>query len=140
MKFVGSFLPTFAAAAVIFGAFDAEASLQRQLDRIVGLTKAGKAENVELTKRQVALTMRLGATDVHIAYGVHGKQERKQVRYANLRLQLAGDRQATFESRGWPTYRTLEDYAGARTERWTYADAKVTYVFAGDRLVRTEAF
>ena len=133
-------LPALAAAVVLFGAFDAEASLERQLDRVVGLAKAGKAENVEFTKRQVGLTMRLGHTDVNILYAVHGKQERKQVRYANLRLQLGGDRQAIYDRLGWPTYRTLEDFGGARTERWTFVDQKITYVFAGDRLLRSETF
>lgn len=140
MKTVRTWVATLAAGSVVFGAFGAEASLQRQLDRVVDLAKAGKAERVEFRKRQVEVTMRLGATDVRLAYGVHGKQERKQVRYANLRLRLAGDRQAVFDSRGWPTYRTLEDYAGQRTERWTYADEKITYVFAGDRLLRRESF
>jgi hypothetical protein len=140
MKPVRPLLPSLAVAAILFGAVDAEASLLLELDRVVALARNGEVENVELTKRQVEFTVRVDETDVRVVYSVHGKQERKQVRYANLRLQLAGDRQAVYADRGWPTYRTLEDSAGTRTERWTYADEKITFVFAGDRLLRTETF
>jgi hypothetical protein len=33
-----------------------------------------------------------------------------------------------------------EDYAGSMQERWTYVEQHLTYVFEGDRLVRTESF
>jgi len=127
-------------ATLAFGAIDADAALQRQLDRVVSLAEAGKLENVQLTTRQVSLTMKIGGTEVQVEHGVHGARERKQVRLANLRLQLAGDRAAVFESLGRPAYRVREDYAGSVQERWTYVEQHLIYVFEGDRLVRTESF
>ena len=140
MKTIRLAIPGIVVATLAFGAIDAEATLQRQLDSIVDLAEAGKLESAQLTTRRVSLTMKIGGTEVQVDHGVHGPRERKQVRLANLRLQLGGDRAAVFESMGRPTYRVREDYAGSVQERWTYAAEHRAYIFEGDRLVRTESF
>ena len=124
-------LPLFAAAFFFAGSFDARASLLRELDEAIALVEAGDA-SVKLGKRRVEITT--------VVYPVKGEQERKQVRYARWRLLLDGDRRTVYDNEGWPTYRTREDFAGAVTERWTYPEQHRTYVFEGDRLVRTELF
>ncbi len=51
---------------------------------------------------------------------------------------LRGDRRAVYESDGFPVFRHLEDSLGEVTEYWTYPDRHLTYVFEGDRLIRTQ--
>ena len=140
MKTIRLAIPGIVVASLAFGAIDADAALQRQLDRVVSLAEAGKLESVQLTTRRVSLTMRIGGKEVQVDHGVHGARERKQVRLANLRLQLAGDRAAVFERLGRPAYRVRQDYAGSVQEHWTYVEHHLTYIFEGDRLLRTESF
>jgi hypothetical protein len=90
-----------------------------------------KVDDVKLTKRVVQVVVKVP---------VKGKQERKQVRYARWHLLVDGDQRQVYEKEGWPTYRHREDYAGVVTERWTYADRHITYVFEGNRLVDTNPF
>jgi len=127
-------------AMLVIGAFDAEASLLKEMRQIIDLEKSGRATRVELTKHRVDVTVRERGNEERYVTTVRGPKERKQVRYANWQLLLAGDRADTFERIGAPTYRTRENYAGVLTERWTYATLHVTYVFQGDRLVETESF
>ncbi len=125
------FLSVYAAALLYSGLFAAEASLLQELDEAIALVEAGEG-SVTLSKRRVEITT--------VVYPVKGEQERKQVRYARWRLLLDGDRRAVYDKEGWPTYKTREDFAGSVTERWTYPEQHRTYVFEGDRLVRTELF
>jgi hypothetical protein len=124
-------VPALAAAFLASGFFAAEASLLRELEEAIALVEAGEA-SVALSKRRVEITT--------VVYPVKGEQERKQVRYARWRLLLDGDRRDVYDRQGWPTYRTRESFAGSVTERWTYPEHHRTYVFEGDRLVRTELF
>jgi hypothetical protein len=117
----------------LVGAFDAEASILKELEEAIQLVESGTVDrdDVTLTKRVV---------EVAVKVSVRGPKERKQVRYARWRLLLEGDQRTVFQSEGWPTYRLREDYAGSATELWTYADRKITYVFQGNRLVKTQLF
>lgn len=126
-------LPGIAAAALGFGAIDAESSILEELQAAISLVDAGvvDVDDVKLTKRVV---------EVVVKVPIKGKQERKQVRYARWYLQLDGDQRQVYEREGWPTYRHREDYAGVVTERWSYADAHITYVFKGNQLVDTNPF
>lgn len=122
-------LPTFV-ACLLFGALDANASIRRELDELMGLVESGNVhvEDVTMTKRLVRYT---------VTISVDSAKERKQVRYARLRLLLDGDRAQVYRTEGWPTARRRVDYAGRVTEHWIYDDKHITYVFQGDRLIET---
>ncbi len=134
------FLLSSVVAILALGAIDAEASLLQEMRQVIDLEKSGRATRVVLTKHRVDVTVEERGNEERYFLTVRGSKERKQVRYANWQLLLAGDRAGVFERAGAPTYRTREDYAGVLTERWTYASQHVTYVFQGDRLVSTESF
>ncbi len=120
-----------AAALLLFAALDAaQASIRRELDEMMAHVEAGEvdADRVHLSKRQVRYTVTIDVTSA---------KERKQVRYARLRLLLDGDRLAVYRLEGWPTHRRYESYAGSQTELWLYDDKDVTYVFQDGRLIDT---
>ena len=122
-------LPAFS-ALVLFGAFDADASIQRELDKLVASVESGDVdvEDVTISKRRVQYT---------VTIPVKGKKERKQVRYARLKLLLEGDRLQVYRTKGWPTHRRREDYAGSVTELWIYDAQRMTYIFKEGRLIET---
>jgi hypothetical protein len=122
-------LPAFS-ALLILTALDADASIRRELDELMGLVEAGQVDVADVT-----MTTRLVQYAVTIP--VHGAKERKQVRYARLRLLLDGDRLHVYRREGWPTARHLEDYAGSVTELWTYDDRHITYIFKDGQLIET---
>ena len=120
-----------AAALLLFAALDAaQASIRRELDEMMAHVESGDvdADRVHLSKRQVRYTVTIDVTSA---------KERKQVRYARLRLLLDGDRLAVYRLEGWPTHRRYESYAGSLTELWLYDDKDVTYVFQDGRLIDT---
>ncbi len=118
-------------ALALLASIDADASIRDDLDELMGLVEAGEvdADDVTMSKRRV--------TYGSVQIDVHGAQERKQVRYARLRLLLSGDRQAVYRALGWPTHRRLESYAGATTELWHYDGKSLTYVFEDGMLTGT---
>lgn len=122
-------LPT-VAACLLLGAFDADASIRRELDELLGLVESDDVVVEELT-----MTTRLVRYTVSIP--VDSAKERKQVRYARLLLLLDGDRLHVYRTEGWPTARRRVDFAGSVTEHWIYDDKHITYVFQGDRLIET---
>lgn len=122
-------LPT-VAACLLLGAVDADASIRRELDELLGLVESDDVlvEELTMTKRLVRYT---------VTIPVDSAKERKQVRYARLRLLLEGDRLEVYRYEGWPTARRREDYAGSVTELWTYDDRHITYIFKDGKLVET---
>jgi len=60
---------------------------------------------------------------------VRGKKGRKYVRYFLLRQNLAGDKKAVFETYGYTPHRLRFDTAGEKTERWTYFNEGLEFVF-----------
>ena len=122
-------LPAFS-ALVLFGAFDADASIQRELDELVALVESGDVDisDVTMSKRRVQYS---------VIIPVKGKKERKQVRYARLRLLLEGDRLHIYQTEGWPTHRRREDFAGSITELWIYDPQRITYIFKDGLLIET---
>jgi len=122
-------LPAFS-ALVFFVAFDANASIRRELDELMARVESGDVDidDVHMSTRRVQYS---------VTIPVEGKKERKQVRYARLKLLLAGDQLHVYQSEGWPTHRHREDYAGVITELWTYDARHITYIFADGRLIET---
>ncbi len=71
---------------------------------------------------------------------VKGKRARKNLRFMNLRAAWGGDRSRIYETYGFPRYRHRENDQGIISEFWTYPEAYVTFVFRGDRLLRSVAY
>lgn len=123
--------PILVALLLLARAGGAEASILQPLQEIISSVEAGDidAANVSLTSHAVRVN---GKTT-----SVHGKRERRQVRYARLHLLLDGDQRTAYEAHGWPTYRLREDAMGVITETWTYPEKNLTLVFRGNRLIET---
>jgi hypothetical protein len=71
---------------------------------------------------------------------VRGPSERRRVRIAHWAAVIDGDRRAVYHQLGYPPQRHRENFMDEITEFWTYPDHHVTFVFAGDRLLRTETY
>jgi hypothetical protein len=115
-------------AASIAAAPSAQASILEELREMTRLEAEGELDrdDVSMMKRLVEYTVRIP---------VHGKQERKQVRYAHLRLLLDGDRAQAYEQYGWPTHRLQVDEMGGVTEHWIYDALQTRLVFRDNRLI-----
>lgn len=122
-------LPAFS-AVLFLGTPDADASIRRELDEMLERVGVGEVDPGEVT-----MTTRLVQYTVTVP--VHSAKERKQVRYARLRLLLEGDRLGVYRHEGWPTARRREDYAGSVTEVWIYDDQHITYIFKDGKLIET---
>lgn len=81
---------------------------------------------------------------VEVAPGIYvrvkGPNERRRVRYALWTQGLSGDRREVYQGEGFPPFRHYENFAGDRTEHWSYPGSHTTYVFRDGSLVRTEIF
>ncbi len=62
------------------------------------------------------------------------------VRTARWIRSLSGDRARVYGEAGFPVYRYREDAFGQVVEYWTYPERHRTYVFAGNRLLRSQSF
>ena len=71
---------------------------------------------------------------------VRGPSERRRVRLARWAAVIGGDRQAVYQMLGYPPQRHRENFMDVVTEFWTYPGEYVTFVFEGDRLLRTETY
>jgi hypothetical protein len=94
------------------------------------LLESGQATGVGLMKHRIEVYP-------GVYKWVRGKQQRRQVRVARLIHLWQGDRRATYEKHGYPSSRHRETALGRTTEHWTYLATGQTFVFEGDRLLRT---
>ena len=62
------------------------------------------------------------------------------VRTARWIRSLSGDRARVYGEAGFPVFRYRDDAFGQVVEYWTYPERHRTFVFAGDRLLRTQSF
>lgn len=111
----------------------ARASLLPQLDAARQLATQTHLSALPATKHYVEVT-----PGVYIA--VKGEKERRQVRFARWADGLRGDRQAIYESEGFPTHRYYETASGDRREDWVYPDQGLIYVFRGDTLTDVRGY
>lgn len=73
---------------------------------------------------------------------LRGKRGRKYVRRFSLPGNLTGDKLRVYELNGYTPHRLAFNYAGRRTERWTYHKLGVEYTFDhhSGELIKTRYF
>ncbi len=79
-----------------------------------------------------ACTTGVSDGDVFYYTRVRGKRGRKYVRHFLLRKNLTNDKKAVFEEYGFTPHRLRFNHAGRITERWTYHQHGVEFLFDSD--------
>jgi hypothetical protein len=111
----------------------ARASLLPQIEAARQLGTQAHLTSLPVTKHYVEV-----APGVYVA--VKGEKERRQVRFARWVDGLRGDRQAVYETEGFPTHHFYETAAGDRTEQWVYTERGLVFVFRGDVLTDVRGY
>jgi len=83
----------------------------------------------------LALATLLGATATEAVTPGKGKKGRKYLRHTYYVENLRNDKLAVYEEYGYPVHRLREYGYGRITERWTYYDLGLEFVFDDDSAI-----